>query len=99
MKATDSGLDSTVIQAVLFDTRKATVRLPPAVLFDLNFCEALPLQIEFSEAPLMPDAGLLPLRPFDERIGLTTRFARLQKGNRRPSRANLLLQRSPPRTL
>jgi len=44
-------------------------------LFHLDFYEPLPIQIEVSDAPLTSDAGLLPLRQFDERIGLTKQFA------------------------
>jgi DDE family transposase len=43
-------------------------------LFDYDFFEELPIQIEVSEAPLTSDAGLLPLRQFDSRIGLTSQF-------------------------
>jgi hypothetical protein len=35
----------------------------------------LPIQIQVSDAPLTSDAGLLPLRQFDEHIGLTKQFA------------------------
>ena len=49
--------------------------LQTASLFDLDFFASLPIQIEVSDAPLTSDAGLLPLRQFDERIGLTARFA------------------------
>ena len=49
--------------------------IQPVSLFDLDFFEPLPIQIEVSDAPLTSDAGLLPLRQFDERIGLTTQFA------------------------
>ena len=35
----------------------------------------MPIQIEASDAPLTSDAGLLPLRQFDERIGLTKQLA------------------------
>jgi hypothetical protein len=44
-------------------------------LFGFDFFEPLPIQIEVSDAPLTSDAGLLPLRQFDERIGLTKQFA------------------------
>lgn len=44
-------------------------------LFDFDFFDPLPIQIEVSDAPLTSDAGLLPLRQFDERIGLTKQFA------------------------
>jgi hypothetical protein len=47
----------------------------PAALFDFDFFEPLPIQIEVSDAPLTSDAGLLPLRQFDEHIGLTKQFA------------------------
>jgi hypothetical protein len=49
--------------------------LQDASLFDFDFFEPLPIQIEVSDAPLTSDAGLLPLRQFDERIGLTKQFA------------------------
>jgi hypothetical protein len=49
--------------------------LQDASLFDFDFFEPLPIQIEMSDAPLTSDAGLLPLRQFDERIGLTKQFA------------------------
>ena len=47
-----------------------------ATLFDLDFLGFLPIQVELSEAPLTSDAGLLPLRQFDERIGLTRSLPR-----------------------
>jgi hypothetical protein len=49
--------------------------IPAAALFAFDFFAALPVQIEVSDAPLTSDAGLLPLRQFDERIGLTRQFA------------------------
>jgi Transposase DDE domain group 1 len=58
-----------------FDAREATVSLQSASLFDLDFLGSLPIHIEVSDAPLSSDAGLLPLRQFDERIGLTAQFA------------------------
>lgn len=43
------------------------------LLFD--FLGAVPVEVEVRDAPLTSDAGLLPLRQFDERIGLTAQFA------------------------
>jgi hypothetical protein len=61
------------------------VILPPsASLFELDFFEPLPIQIEVSDAPLTSDAGLLPLRQFDERIGLTKQFAAVLDDHRDP---------------
>jgi hypothetical protein len=56
----------------------------PATLFDFDFFEPLPIQIEVSDAPLTSDAGLLPLRQFDERIGLTKQFAAVLDDPRDP---------------
>jgi Transposase DDE domain group 1 len=41
----------------------------------LDFFSDLPVVVEASAAQLSSDAGLLPLRQFDERIALTTQFA------------------------
>jgi hypothetical protein len=60
------------------------VSLQTASLFDFDFFEPLPIQMEISAAPLTSDAGLLPLRQFDERIGLTGRFAAALDDPRRP---------------
>ena len=57
-----------------------------ASLFDLDFYEPLPIQIEVSDAPLTSDAGLLPLRQFDQRIGLTQQFAAALHDPRDPTR-------------
>ena len=51
------------------------MNLQPAALFEFDFFEPLPIQIEVSDAPLTSDAGLLPLRQFDQRIGLTRQSA------------------------
>jgi hypothetical protein len=40
----------------------------PAARFAFDFFEPLPIHIEVSDAPLTSDAGLLPLRQFDQRI-------------------------------
>ena len=50
-----------------------TIQPAPPLLFD--FFDPLPIVVETSNAPLTSDAGLLPLRQFDERIGLTLQFA------------------------
>ena len=44
---------------------------PIWVAVQLRFLRAVPIQVEVSNAPFTSDAGLLPLRPFDDRIGLT----------------------------
>ena len=49
-----------------FDAVEAAVTPPSASLFDLDFFEPLPIQVEVSDAPLTSDAGLLPLRQFDD---------------------------------
>jgi hypothetical protein len=41
----------------------------------LGFFPSRPIHVEVSPAPLTSDAGLLPIREFDERIGLTEQFA------------------------
>ncbi len=43
--------------------------------FAYEFGGLKPVQIEVSVAPLSSDAGLLPVRQFDERIGFTGRLA------------------------
>src|ERR1700687_4471500 len=50
-----------------------SIQTAPPLLFD--FLPTLPVVIEVSDAPLSSDAGLLPIRQFDERIGLTRAFA------------------------
>jgi hypothetical protein len=44
-------------------------------LLSFDFLPARPVEIEVSPAPLTSDAGLLPVRQFDDRIRLTERFA------------------------
>lgn len=43
--------------------------------FVLDFCPKKPIEIEVSHAQLTGEAGLLPIRQFDEAIRLTQRFA------------------------
>ena len=49
--------------------------LQPAWQGCLDFFGDLPIVLENSRAQLSSDAGLLPLRQFDQRIGLTAQFA------------------------
>ncbi len=58
--------------------------IQPASLFPLDFFEPLPIHVETSDAPLTSDAGLLPLRQFDQRIGLTHQFAQVLDDPRDP---------------
>src|SRR5512135_1215005 len=43
-------------------------------LLSFDFLPSLPVEIEVSPAPLSSDAGLLPVRQFDQRIRLTEQF-------------------------
>jgi hypothetical protein len=52
---------------------------------DLDFF-AKPIQVDLSDAPLTSDAGLLLMRQFDHRIGLTKLFADALHDPRDPSR-------------
>jgi len=58
--------------------------IQPVSLFDLDFFAPLPIHVETSDAPLTSDAGLLPLRQFDQRIGLTQQFAQALDDPRDP---------------
>jgi hypothetical protein len=53
---------------------------PPSFVF----LAARPVEIEVSPAPLTSDAGLLPVRQFDEAIRLTERFAAALEDRRHP---------------
>jgi hypothetical protein len=54
----------------------------PPLSFD--FFPSRPVQIEISPAPLTSDAGLLPIRQFDEQIRLTEQFAAALRDRRDP---------------
>jgi hypothetical protein len=49
--------------------------LQPAPLLSFDFLPSRPVEIEVSPAPITSDAGLLPIRQFDERIRLTEQVA------------------------
>jgi hypothetical protein len=55
-----------------------------AAPFAFDFFQPLSIPIEVSDAPLSSDAGLLPLRQFDQRIGLTRQFAAVLDDPRHP---------------
>jgi hypothetical protein len=44
-------------------------------LLSFDFLPSLPVEIESYSAPLTSDAGLLPIRQFDEQLRLTEQFA------------------------
>jgi hypothetical protein len=49
--------------------------LQPVSQICFDFLPSRPIEVEVSTAPLTSDAGLLPIRQFDERIRLTEQFA------------------------
>src|SRR2546423_1486754 len=53
---------------------RRTMAPPPAWQQTFDFFPRVPIVVEPSEARLSSDAGLLPVRQFDERIGLTRSF-------------------------
>jgi hypothetical protein len=58
--------------------------IPPDARFDFDCFEPLPIRIEVSGAPLSSEAGLVPLRQFDQRIGWTKQFAAALDDSRDP---------------
>lgn len=56
----------------------------PAEQLSLDFFEPLPVVVEVAKTQLTSDAGLLPIRQFDERIGLTRSFAAALTDRRDP---------------
>ncbi len=62
------------------------MRAHTASLFAFDFYDPRPIRIEVSDAPLTSDAGLLPLRQFDDRIGLTAQVAAALRDPRDPGR-------------
>ncbi len=58
--------------------------LQPVPLLSFDFCSSRPVQVEISRAPLTSDAGLVPIRQFDERIRFTEQFAAALEDRRDP---------------
>ena len=54
-------------------------------LLSFDFLPSRPVEIEVSAAPLTSDAGLLPVRQFDERLRLTGQFAAALDDRRDPA--------------
>ena len=50
-----------------------------------NFFPSRPIDVELSSAPLSTDAGLLPIRQFDQQIRLTEQFAAALQDRRDPA--------------
>ncbi|MBV8316743.1 MAG: IS1380 family transposase [Planctomycetaceae bacterium] len=65
--------------------------LHPIPLLSLNFLPARPIEIEVSAAPLTSDAGLIPIRQFDDQIRLTEQFAAALHDSRDPTLTRLSL--------
>src|SRR6266571_2129249 len=59
--------------------------LHPGALFSFDFFSSRPVEIEVASAPLTSDAGLLPLRQFDDRIRLTEQCAAALDDRRDPN--------------
>jgi hypothetical protein len=53
-------------------------------LLSFGFFSPRPVQVEISPAPLTSDAGLVPIRQFDDRIRLTEQFAAALEDRRDP---------------
>lgn len=70
-----SKLVSILTHKTPLDPTEFTVNSQPAALLQFDFFRPLPIHIHVADAPLTSDAGLLPLRQFDQRIGLTQQFA------------------------
>jgi Transposase DDE domain group 1 len=59
--------------------------LHSAPLFSFDFLPSRPVEIEVSTEPLTSDAGLLPIRQFDQSLGLSEQFAAALKDLRDPA--------------
>jgi hypothetical protein len=74
-----------ILHDILEPTWRSAVTIQTAPLA-FDFFAPLPVVVETCPAPLTSDAGLLPLRQFDERIGLSAAFAAALHDPRDPSR-------------
>lgn len=54
-------------------------------LFSFDFLPSRPVEIELSSAPLTSDAGLIPIRQFDDQIHFTEQFAAVLHDPRDPT--------------
>src|ERR1700691_3932583 len=61
------------------------MNIHPALPLHFDFFPPSPVVVELSSAPLSSDAGLLPLRQFDQRIGFTEQFAAALNDPRDPA--------------
>jgi Transposase DDE domain group 1 len=59
--------------------------LQPVPHLSFDFFPSRPIEIEVSDAPLTSDAGLLPVRQFDQRIRFTEQFANALHDSRVPA--------------
>ena len=64
------------------------MNIQPVFQGTFSFLQNLPIVIEASAARLSSDAGLLAIREFDERIGLTPGFAAVLNDPRDPNKFN-----------
>jgi Transposase DDE domain group 1 len=58
--------------------------LQPVPPLSFEFFPSRPVQVELSPAPLTTDAGLIPIRQFDDQIRLTAQFAAALEDKRDP---------------
>lgn len=59
--------------------------LQSAPLLSLDFLPSRPIDVEVSSAPMTSDAGLLPIRQFDQAIRFTEQFAAALEDRRNPA--------------
>jgi hypothetical protein len=64
------------------------VSIQPAVQGIFSFFHNLPIVVETTATQLTSDAGLLPIREFDDRIGLTSSFTAMLDDARHPQLLN-----------